>query len=86
MGFVSPATDYVEHRLNLNDVLMPNPGNMMRIETPEGFVLVTVLSRLSLETGSRTSLRITCRLGSFSLWASSLRTARRSTDRGWVVS
>lgn len=40
MGFPSPATDYVEQRLNLNNILMPNPANMMRVETPEGFVLV----------------------------------------------
>ena len=40
MGFPSPAQDHVEHRLSLNDILMPNPANMMRIETPEGFVLV----------------------------------------------
>lgn len=40
MGFPSPAQDHIEHRLNLNSILMPNPANMMRIETPEGFVLV----------------------------------------------
>ncbi|WP_277971736.1 LexA family protein [Pantoea agglomerans] len=40
MGFPSPAQDYIEHRLNLNDILMPHPANMMCIETPEGFVLV----------------------------------------------
>lgn len=40
MGFVSPATDYIEQRLNLNNILMPNPANMMRVETSEGFVLV----------------------------------------------
>ncbi|MEL7694965.1 MULTISPECIES: LexA family protein [Pantoea] len=40
MGFPSPAADHIEQRLNLNSILMPNPANMMRIETPEGFVLV----------------------------------------------
>lgn len=40
MGFPSPSTDYIEQRLNLNTFLMPNPGNMIRIDTPEGFVLV----------------------------------------------
>lgn len=40
MGFPSPAQDFAEHRINLNTVLMPNPANMIRIETPEGFVLV----------------------------------------------
>lgn len=40
MGFPSPATDYIEQRLNLNNILMPNPVNMIRVDTPEGFVLV----------------------------------------------
>lgn len=40
MGFPSPAADYIEHSLNLNSILMPNRANMLRIETPEGFVLV----------------------------------------------
>ncbi|MDH1089289.1 MULTISPECIES: hypothetical protein [Pantoea] len=43
MGFLSPAQDHVEQRLNLNDILMPNPANTIRIETPEGFVLLIVL-------------------------------------------
>jgi len=34
------ATDYIEQRLNLNNILMPNPANMIRVDTPEGFVLV----------------------------------------------
>lgn len=40
MGFPSPANDYIEQRLNLNNILMPNPANMIRVDTPEGFVLV----------------------------------------------
>jgi DNA polymerase V len=39
MGFPSPATDYVEKRIDLNDVLMPHRNNMIMIETPDGFVL-----------------------------------------------
>ncbi|MEZ2587755.1 phage repressor protein [Pantoea agglomerans] len=39
MGFPSPASDYVERRIDLNDVLMPNRNNMILIETPDGFVL-----------------------------------------------
>lgn len=46
MGFPSPAQDHVEHRLSLNDILMPNPANMMRIETPGGFVLVDRSARI----------------------------------------
>jgi len=40
MGFPSPAIDYLEPRLALNNMLMPHPSNMMLIETPDGFVLV----------------------------------------------
>ena len=40
MGFPSPAIDYIENRLTLNSMLMPNQANMMRIDLPEGFVLV----------------------------------------------
>ncbi len=40
MGFSSPAIDYLEPRLALNNMLIPHPSNMMLIETPDGFVLV----------------------------------------------
>jgi DNA polymerase V len=40
MGFPSPAADYVEKRIDLNAILMPNPVNVMRLETTDGFVLV----------------------------------------------
>jgi len=40
MGFPSPAMDYVERRLDLNDILMPHRNNMMLVHTPDGFVLV----------------------------------------------
>ncbi|MFK3932238.1 phage repressor protein [Pantoea agglomerans] len=39
MGFPSPAQDYIERRIDLNDVLMPHRNNMILIETPDGFVL-----------------------------------------------
>lgn len=39
MGFPSPASDYIERRIDLNDVLMPRRNNMIMIETPDGFVL-----------------------------------------------
>lgn len=39
MGFPSPASDYIERRIDLNDVLMPYRNNMILIETPDGFVL-----------------------------------------------
>ena len=39
MGFPSPASDYIERRIDLNDVLMPHCNNMILIETPDGFVL-----------------------------------------------
>lgn len=40
MGFQSPAQDYVENRLDLNKLFVRHRDNMVRIETPEGFVLV----------------------------------------------
>ncbi|MBD8157209.1 phage repressor protein [Pantoea agglomerans] len=43
MGFPSPASDYIEKRVDLNDVLMPNRNNMILIETPDGFVLADKL-------------------------------------------
>jgi len=39
MGFPSPASDYIERRIDLNDELMPHRNNMILIETPDGFVL-----------------------------------------------
>lgn len=39
MGFPSPASDYIEKRIDLNDVLMPHRNSMILIETPDGFVL-----------------------------------------------
>lgn len=40
MGFPSPASDYVEGRIDLNRVLMPHPTHMLMIETPAGFAIV----------------------------------------------
>lgn len=40
MGFQSPATDYVENRIDLNKILMPHPAHMLMIETPAGFAIV----------------------------------------------
>lgn len=40
MGFPSPASDYVESRIDLNKLLMPHPTHMLMIETPVGFAIV----------------------------------------------
>jgi len=40
MGFPSPASDYVETRINLNKILMPHPTHMFMIEMPVGFAIV----------------------------------------------
>ncbi|MFV9668265.1 phage repressor protein [Pantoea sp. KXB25] len=40
MGFPSPAQDFVDSRLDLNQMFAPHPDNMIRIETPTGFALV----------------------------------------------
>ena len=39
MGFPSPASDYIEKRIDLNDILMRNRNNMILIWKPDGFVL-----------------------------------------------
>ena len=40
MGFPSPASDYVETRIDLNKILMPHPTHMFMIETPVGFAII----------------------------------------------
>jgi len=40
MGFPSPASDYVETRIDLNKILMPHPTHMFMIETPIGFAII----------------------------------------------
>ncbi|WP_286863291.1 MULTISPECIES: phage repressor protein [Pantoea] len=40
MGFPSPASDYVEGRIDLNKLLMSHPTHMLMIETPAGFAIV----------------------------------------------
>ena len=46
MGFPSPAQDYVESRLNLNEIFMPNRNNTFRIETATGFMLVDGVAKV----------------------------------------
>lgn len=40
MGFPSPARDHIESPLNLNDLFIPHPSATIRVDTPDGFVLV----------------------------------------------
>ena len=40
MGFPSPASDYIETRIDLNKILMPHPTHMFMIETPVGFAII----------------------------------------------
>ncbi|WP_416412262.1 hypothetical protein [Pantoea sp. App145] len=40
MGFPSPVNDYVEPRLDLNQIFMPNRANTFMIETATGCLLV----------------------------------------------
>ncbi|WP_368900334.1 phage repressor protein [Mixta calida] len=40
MGFPSPAQDYIERRLDLNDLLIARPAATLKIDTCSGFVLV----------------------------------------------
>lgn len=56
MGFPSPASDYVEGRIDLNKLLMPHPIHMLMIETPVGFAIVdrTVQSK----TGDKVAFQL----------------------------
>lgn len=47
MGFPSPATDYVEERINLNRIFIPNPANTFMIETASGCMLVDRVAKVS---------------------------------------
>lgn len=47
MGFVSPAADYAETRLDLNYIFIPNPANTFLIETPTGAILVDRVVRIN---------------------------------------
>ena len=40
MGFVSPAQDYMESRLDLNQLFVIHPTATLLIESDDGFVLV----------------------------------------------
>lgn len=40
MGFPSPARDYIESRINLNDLFIHHPSATIRVDTPDGFLLV----------------------------------------------
>lgn len=46
MGFHSPASDFYEGCINLNEVLMPHPEATIRVDTPEGFVLVDAAAQI----------------------------------------
>ncbi len=56
MGFPSPASDYIEKRIDLNDILMPYRNNMMLIETPDGFVLAD--KSVKPENGDKVAFQI----------------------------
>lgn len=41
MGFPSPAADYVQKPLDLNDICGVTPGDSVLVETNEGYVLLS---------------------------------------------
>ena len=51
MGFPSPAQDYIEPRLSLNSVFIPNPATTFRVDIPDGFLLVD--STAKVKPGNR---------------------------------
>lgn len=40
MGFQSPAQDYIQRRLTINDLVVHNPGSTLFIERDEGMLVV----------------------------------------------
>lgn len=60
MGFPSPASDYVEGRIDLNKVLMPHPTHMLMIEKPVGFAIV------DRTVQGKTGDKVTFQLGDYS--------------------
>jgi len=60
MGFPSPASDYVEGRIDLNKLLMPHPTHMFMIETPVGFAIVDRTAQ------GRTGDKVAFQLGDYS--------------------
>lgn len=54
MGFQSPAQDYIERRLTVNDLVMHNPGSTMIIERDQGLLIVDRAARI--KTGDRVVL------------------------------
>ncbi|ALV91565.1 MULTISPECIES: hypothetical protein [Pantoea] len=47
MGFPSPAQDYVESRVDLNEVFLPNRSNTFMIETATGCLLVDQVAKVT---------------------------------------
>ncbi|NIF20564.1 phage repressor protein [Candidatus Pantoea multigeneris] len=55
MGFPSPASDYIESRIDLNKICMPHPDATFRIDTSTGFVLADCVARI--EVGDRVAFQ-----------------------------
>ncbi|PPC64364.1 phage repressor protein [Pantoea sp. ICBG 1758] len=51
MGFPSPAQDYIQPRLSLNSVFIPNLATTFRVDIPDGFLLVD--SAAKVKPGNR---------------------------------
>lgn len=56
MGFPSPASDYVEGRIDLNKLLMPHPTHMLMIETLVGFAIVD--RTVQAKTGDKVAFQL----------------------------
>lgn len=56
MGFPSPAADFVESHIDLNNLMIHRPSSTIRIETPKGFALVD--SSITLVAGNKVALKV----------------------------
>ena len=62
MGFVSPAQDYIEPRLDLNQLLVIHPTATLLTESDEGFVLVD--RALPVKIGDKVAYNFLCEAAS----------------------
>lgn len=80
MGFHSPTKDFIEKRLMLDDIFMPNPANVLRNETPVGLVLVD--RSVSIKPGDMVSFQFEDYPQSQKAFPSGIFTEERATIDG----
>lgn len=85
MGFPSPASDYVEGRIDLNKVLMPHPAHMLMMRHRSASLSSTERCREKQATKWRSSSAIIFSWADCSEQVLSRKTVKLSTGKGWRV-